>query len=283
MKELLTISFAMAGLISHLDLFLVFRRFGKSGNFKHLYDEIISKIHFEISDSDRDQIMKFCKNFVREIDRRWVEAHRTIKTFMHQEKNRNWLDKEIKWPACDTVDLTVVMGLSEGLPKRPEFVLTQDLNLPVCTAEAGTSTGNQTRKPFTDLGDKQKKRRSGSIIDDTSEEELEYYFTSKLKANGKLALANIVEHLSKNPDVIPDVTKLLFQKEKVAKISEDKTLALYTSLQLTKWHYYILRAFFNEENNSAALPCYQKLGEAKKRCYPFLQFLEASERGARIR
>lgn len=75
-----------------------------------------------------------------------------------------------------------------------------------------------------------------------------------------------MDHLSKNADAIQTVMQLLFDKKKTAvvKISEDKTLALCTSLALSKWRYLTLRTVLLEET-CAALPSYQKLLDAKNR------------------
>lgn len=156
---------------------------------------IISKITSEISAEDREKIIEFSRLLVKRVISKWTDASRNLKTFM------------ITWPTCDTCDLASIMAIQGELVVEPEY-LPNPVST-VCTAEAGTSTEKEKRMPFSNLSNKQKKRRSDSFKHDNSEEELEYFYTSKLKENGKFAFAKIVEHLSKNPDSVPDLLKLL--------------------------------------------------------------------------
>lgn len=164
--------FVMARLVTHLDLFLILRQNGDLKDFVHLFEVILSKIPYQISGSDCNKIKEVMQTFTRALAKRWADASRNIKTFMNRENNRKWLESNIKWPLCDTVDLLEVMGTSDNVFEEP--ALLPDPIPSVSSATVGTSTEIITRKPFEELSNKQKKRRSASIVDDNSEEELQY-------------------------------------------------------------------------------------------------------------
>ncbi|KAL4710125.1 hypothetical protein ACJJTC_016527 [Scirpophaga incertulas] len=149
-----------------------------------------------------------------------------------------------------------------------------------------TSTEVQTRKPFEDLGNKQKKRRSGGLSD-YSEEELSFALVANLKKNKRMELAEVIEHLMKNPHQAPSVKAYLTPRKTI--IQADQALALTTSFDrrfspnLSKWQYLVLRGFMSDAESSAKLPSYHKLLETKKNCYPDPSDIEISEQGAKVK
>lgn len=147
------------------------------------------------------------------------------------------------------------------------------------TSDTGTSTDIVLRKPFEDLGNKQKKRRSGTLLD-YPEEELAFAFVTKLKSNGKEVLARIIDDLMKKPEKVEDVESFLFMNEKKDTMHEDQVLALTTSLDLSKWKYLTLRSALTQQ---LKLPSYHKLLEAKKRCYPEASDIIISEDGVKVK
>lgn len=257
-------------------------------DYNYLYEVIISKIPTTMSQEDLYKIKEFTRNFVKNLLNRWKDASRVMKTFIYRENNKEWLGKNIKWPVCTSVDLLTVMGIPDDVADEMEDdqdpIPSVSTDVTICTAEAGTSTETEKRKPFADLSPRQKYNRCQSLLVDINEEEMLHLLTSKLRANRKIALAKVIEHLNKNPDHIPNVTDLLFNVNKKAEnVSEDKTLALYTSLGLSKWQYKELRTFIHEERCSVSLPSYKKLTEAKKRCYPSEEDIEITENKTCIR
>ncbi|XP_049871228.1 uncharacterized protein LOC126370435 [Pectinophora gossypiella] len=274
----------MAGFGSYLDFFLILRESDDLKDYDLLLNKIVSKIPNEISEGDRLKIREFSREFTKRLTKKWIEANRYEKTFMNREGNRKWLGSTIKWPMCDTCDLNAIMAIPGETPDEDTENTTAELPIEsVSTTDASTSTRQEKRVPFTDLSNKQKKRRSSSFVAENTEEELQYYYISKLKENGKSALAKIIEHLSNHTDSLEEVSKLIFKKADNQKpFCEDKSLALSTSLDLSKWKYLVLRKLLLDEG-STSLPSYQKLLEAKKRCYPSEEHVEVTETGARIR
>lgn len=273
----------MAGFVTYLDLYRKLKIHEDLKDFDYLHQVIVSEISCEISEEDSKKIKEFCRHFTQRLASKWKDASKTEKTFMNREGNRKWLDTHIAWPTCSKVDLKTLFEESSESPTEETDFTFAEMVPDFTTAEASTSTEALTRKPFEDLGNKQKKRRSGSILETYTEEELQYFFVSKLKMNGKLSLAKMFDTLYKNPQFVSEVTKVISKEQTPVTISEDKSLAVYTSLSLSKWKYLTLRTFLKDEDFAATLPSYPKLLAAKKRCYPSEESLEVTERGARIR
>lgn len=102
---------------------------------------------------------------------------------MNREVNRNWLETKITWPTCDTCDLASIMAIQGELVVEPEH-----LPDPVSTVCTGTSTEKEKRMPFSNLSNKQKKRRSDSFIHDNFEEEPGVFLYIKVERKWKICL-----------------------------------------------------------------------------------------------
>lgn len=266
---------------TNLDLFL-FLREGDIKDHKRLHQAILACIPANISEEDSQVISNFARSFTVSLHRRWTAANRTQKTFMN--KYMTWLEDSIKWPVCNSINLADIFEGTLHLEDENLSTSVDSLNASTSSAtkEIGTSTETQTRKPFDDLGNKQKKRRSGGLSD-YSDNELSFALVACLKKNGKIDLAQAIEHLMKNPNRALDFKTFLIEKEEKTVVQEDKALALTTSLDLSKWKYLALRAFMATISNSTQLPSYRKLLEAKKKCYPDPTDIEINEYGAKVK
>lgn len=60
---------------------------------------------------------------------------------------------------------------------------------------------------------------------------------SKLIVDGKQGIAEILEHLLKNPQDVQKVKDCLFVKKTKSEFAPDVALGLFLSLKLTKWQY----------------------------------------------
>lgn len=95
----------------------------------------------------------------------------------------------------------------------------------------GTFTGVSPRKPFCELGQKQKKRRAadsaeGIFSSASTSEELSYVYMTKLKADGHGDIAKIVEHLLINPQDVKKVKECLSDKTEKPVFTSDEALGL---------------------------------------------------------
>lgn len=274
----------MAAFVTNLDIFMFLRVAGDLKNWERLYETIILHIPVETCSEDLEIIKTFLKNYISNINRRWASAYRNQKTFIN--RHAAWLQSNISWPNCTTVNLTEIF---QGQDEVIETISSDNTSVDIDTTAAvipstssitvGTSTEVQIRKPFVDLSNKQKKRRSESLLD-YSPEELTFALVERLKIDQKNDLACVIDHITKNPDSVPIVQATLFKKNRKKTFDEDHALGLYTSLNLSKWKYLCLRKVLLD-CEVPVLPSYHKLLEAKKKCYP--HDLEISERGARVK
>jgi hypothetical protein len=267
----------MAAFVTNLDLFMFLRSEGDLKNWAPLYEAIIIHIPMEMCSEDVEAVKSFLKTTVNNLNRRWVCASRNQKTFIN--RHAEWLELKIKWPKCSSVDLSEIFCAgSENIEENSPVDVDMEAVGTVCSTSVGTSTESQHRKPFIDLSNKQRKRRSTSLMD-YSTEELSYALVARLKIDEKNDLARIIDHIMKNSDSVAVVKNALFEKKKKKTIDQDHTLALCTSLNLSKWKYSCLRKILIDYDVSV-FPCYQLLLEAKKRCYP--EHIEITERGAKV-
>ncbi|XP_060801327.1 uncharacterized protein LOC106142803 [Amyelois transitella] len=261
--------------------FYIFLREGDLKDYKRLHQAILAGIPLSVCDQDSEEILKFSRSITVNLNRRWTAANRTQKTFMN--KHMGWLEERIKWPVCNNLNLAKIfedtIEEENQLPEPTDYVTPSTSSV---TKDMSTSTESPVRKPFSDLGNKQKKRRSGTLTDYTADE-LSFALVSNLKSEGKIDLAQVIGHLMKNPERAHEVQTYLFHKEKKETLEEDQALALATSLDLSKWRYLTLRAFLTNYEGSAQLPSYYKLLKAKKKCYPDTSDIEVTEDGAKVK
>lgn len=259
----------MSAFVTNLDLYVVLKSGGGFKNVEFLFNALIERIGVELSSEDLSNIKLFCRNFSSNISKRWSASSRAQKTFLN--KNSDWLQSQIVWPKCQNIDLSSIFKVAEEV--IPNFETQVDTHQLSC----GTS-----KKPFVDISDKQKKRRSLTLLDHT-EEELVYALCAKLKESKKTKLAAILNELSQNKEKCEMVHDVLFAKKTDKPcLPDDKTLALYTSTNLSKWQYRNLRTILASEK-MYGLPSYQKLLEAKKTCYPPESDITVTESDAKIR
>ncbi|CAH0594197.1 unnamed protein product [Chrysodeixis includens] len=208
----------MAAFVTNLDIFMFLRVAGDLKNWERLYETIILHIPVETCSEDLEIIKTFLKNYISNINRRWASAYRNQKTFIN--RHAAWLQSNISWPNCTTVNLTEIF---QGQDEVIETISSDNTSVDIDTTAAvipstssitvGTSTKVQIRKPFVDLSNKQKKRRSESLLD-YSPEELTFALVERLKIDQKNDLACVIDHITKNPDSVPIIQATLFKKNR---------------------------------------------------------------------
>ncbi|CAH2087885.1 unnamed protein product [Euphydryas editha] len=262
----------MSAFVTNLDLYCALKSGGAGfKNTINLYNILVERIGIELSSEDISIIKSFCHNFTSNISKRWSASSRTQKTFLNQ--NSHWLESEIVWPKCKNIDLKNVFNVNTD--EDVSTIGTEEVDV-------YQSSSSMHKKLFKELSDRQKKRRSLTLLDH-SEEELVHALCAKLKLSNKTKLATIIKELFQNEEKCEIVDKLLFthNTEKLC-LPDDKTLALYTSCNLSKWQYRNLR-FILASENIFVLPSYQKLLETKKTCYPSEGDITVTESGVKIR
>lgn len=282
----------MAQYVTNLDFFMELQKCTNVAKFDYLFNLLSTRLPLEVSEEDVKIIKKFTKIFIKNFKKRWLKAHRNAKTFRNQ--NLPWLDSHIRWPSCASVDLRSIfsretidtqeeLSLStysmEAGPSNCDVSVSMEDGPPCC--DISTNTPLQ-RKAFADLSNKQKKRRSGSLLDH-DEAELTFALISKLREKGNTQLADIIRCLSMESDKTQKTHDFLFQHKPDESLPEDEILALFSAINISKWQYQTLRTTLNEKGISK-LPSYYKILKAKKSCYPQNpEDINVTETGAKIK
>lgn len=273
----------MATFVTNLDIFNFLKNSGCLKNSDLLFQTIIKYIPSEIPNEELSIIKKFCQNYTSNLARRWEESSRN-EHFGESTKNKKWLESKIVWPTSTSVNFPMLFDPEvtiEDVEVEEEHNLSYEEEAGASTSKAATNTPrSRNKRPFEDLTNKQKKRRSLSLLEH-SEEELFCALATKLKENGRTVCAKVIKCLSNKPEKVQEVSDFLF-KDCNQSIPEEETLALVTALSLSKWQYLTLRSILNT-NGIAAFPSYHKLLLKKKECYPAKEDINISESGAKIK
>ncbi|XP_076663948.1 uncharacterized protein LOC143370380 [Andrena cerasifolii] len=131
-----------------------------------------------------------------------------------------------------------------------------------------------------------KKRRTESLRNEYTVEELTFATEMKLRAEGKASICKILDFLLENPDRIKDVEDFCknINKNKNIKsreISKEKGLSLFITTNLSKRQYNLLRETGLKEGTNI-YPSYYKIKQAKEDCYPPINFISVDEQMAKI-
>lgn len=94
-----------------------------------------------LTDGYRVTLKEFCRRFIRAAEQRWKKSHRNSEIFRKQYEN--WLEMLIGQAACNN-------------NKPIEYFISPEPS----TSSSVRAITKRFRKPFEDLGNKQKKRRS---------------------------------------------------------------------------------------------------------------------------
>jgi hypothetical protein len=214
-------------LVTNLDLFVILKSSG-SGSIKNsdsLYSAIRSRLLVELSDEHEKSLKSYCGKFCYNLNRRWQSANNKENVF--KAKNSEWLQANIIWP--DFIKCLIGSNEDHAVPSTStQFVSPAKVSI-------GVSTEQSPRKPFCELAPKQKKRRAENFH--LSSDEIKYAYSSQLIADGNEEIAEILEHLLKNPQDVNKVKRCLSNKETKPAFSPDEALGLFLSLKLTKWQY----------------------------------------------
>lgn len=261
----------MAQFGTYLDFYMFLRGNLKDSN--RLHRSILDSVALEVSPSDSKTILDYVRSFTCRLNSKWIESARHQKTFM--TRYRAWLETAIQWPTSLSVELQEALRLpGEDFEREDQHSLE-----PMLPEE---TTSGRTRKPFADLSNKQKRRRTESLSE-LDEDEILFTLLQRLKSNGKNDLADVIDHLAKDPLKLPAVKSLLFDKGPKPVLPEDRSLALVAALDLSKWKYSTLRSILLDSVGTPLFMPYGKLLEAKKMYYPKPEDVTVTEDGASVK
>lgn len=153
------------------------------------------------------------------------------------------------------------------------------------TSSVGTSTRHSgERKPFDDLGPKQKNRRLVELAKGHTSSELSSAAALRLKTDGNADIAAILEYLFEHPDDVERVKNFVFNKDNKkgeSMISTDRALGIIVSLKLSRWEYNTLKNSTNEYGINI-FPSYYAIQKAKLENYPAKEAITLTDTVAQI-
>ncbi|CAG4934584.1 unnamed protein product [Colias eurytheme] len=266
----------MESLVNNIDLFMVLReKVGSFSDNKKLCEYLKQTLNFNWTEENSATLLKFCRKFCSNISGRWERSHRTFSNFV--KRNGDWLESAIIWPKD-------IIPQEEQNPQN--YDTNENLeNLAPSQIEPVASTSSSLyspRKPFEELGDRQKRRRVEQLSKSLSPQELQKSTLQSFKSCGNEELGKIMSHLLSNPEDIEKVKTCLDHKNRDNSYTPEKALALLISLNLSKWQYINLRDSASEQGVHI-YPSYHKIKQAKLSCYPSKEDVTITEDGACIK
>lgn len=262
----------MESLITNLDLFVLLKSDSTSFNHEVLFGAVVSRMGDCLSAEDRVTLKEFCRRFTRAAVQRWKKSNRFLDNF--KRLYGDWLQANIDWPSC--VETLVNQETTVDDTPRTHSVSHE----PSTSSSVGTMT-KRSRKPFEDLGSKQKKRRSNDHTGENSSE-LAYAAAARLKEEGHEDIASVIEYIMKNPEAAVKINETLKKPVKTAVFTPEKALGLLLSLKLSKWQYITLRESAIREGAKDIYPSYYKVQQTKLDCYPPKESVSVTDSSARV-
>lgn len=116
----------------------------------------------------------------------------------------------------------------------------------------------RSRKPFEDLGNKQKKRKSNEH-NGKKPFELAYSAAALLKEDGREDIASVIEYMLNNPQAAAKFKEIMRKPASSSLFSPEKALGSLLSLKLSKWQYMTLRETTIREGSKDVYQSYYKV------------------------
>lgn len=186
----------------------------------------------DYDDVTQGKIKKAIKNLCAILRQKWVKCHRNEKLFL--ATNKTWLVGKTRF------------GVE---PKK-------------------VSPGRPA-KNFEDCTESAKRKKVRKLVTSVSKQELAYATRLSMHADGERDAADIVKQVSTCSPKRATRLKKSFRANTnlLKKMAPDQALALFVDTKMTKTQYNRIKEN-GKEFNADIYPNYNKLLEAKKRCYP---------------
>ena len=258
---------AFRGFVTYLDLYVALCNHNDLRDFTYLFDTLKSNSDLQLCGDVEKELKAWCRRFCSRVFTKWSQSNRKPDIF--RKKNSDWLSSNIQWPEALKENVVSSIDLVEEVISPSK-------------SDASTSTARVQRKSFEDLSNRQKRRRTEEVRTSCSEDELLYSTECALKSSGRSDVAAVMAYLLKNPQEVSKVMNVIQgQSTSSREISPQKALALYVSMQLSKWRYSVLRNF--NEKEGLKYPTYYQLLKEKNNCYPKKEDVTVTETSVKIR
>lgn len=215
---------------------------------------VLAKKEFNFSEHAEMILAEPIRKFCIRLYKKWVGEYREEKRFI--KNNTSWLKNSLNFS-------------SKALSP---------------TAQENESRHSHEKKPFSDLSDRQKRRRTEELRESNSEKELLFAAKMKMQSSGNSDVAKILTFLMENPDHASVVREFCEgkYKEKTVPYTKEKALAIMLALKLSQSRYLALRKLSVEDGKNR-YPSYHDVLTAKKECYPPEEDITITETYAEIK
>lgn len=199
---------------------------------------VSKEYELNLSEQSEKSLTSSLRLFYKHLSWRWKKSNRTLKIFT--TKYESWLEKVYELP--------------------------YDL-YSISTHESASTSSSSDNKPFDDITDRHKRRRTADLRASNSADILLYAAKQKLSSDGSSDFAKVLDYLIKNPTNIERVRDFCENKFKTPLLSKEKCLALFLSLNLSKQQYIELRQTCID-NGTNQWRSYYEIQQTKAECYP---------------
>lgn len=242
-------------------------------DYNYLFSVLKDNSCVQLCESSETSLKDWCRRFCYRVYAKWTQSGRSTDKF--RKKHGIWLQAAIQWPEF----------LNENIESSTENV--SDVIEPIISptkSDASTCTHPSPRKSFEDLSNRQKRRRTeDTLACSSSSAEIVFSAERALRKAGESDTADVMKYLMENPEEASKIKAFIEGKSiQVREISPLKALALYVSMNLSKWRYNTLRDF-NTSEGALKYPSYYMLVKEKIKCYPAKEDLTVTESSAKIK
>jgi len=163
--------------------------------------------------------------------------------------------------------------------KNNEQCLKSNIKLPYWSVNVTQKPGRPS-KSFTELSDCSKRRKTKTLREQVSVEELTYAARVSHSTLGNTDVAKVIKEITATPtraNKYRKVFKSASKKVMVKKYTLQEALALFVEGDFTRKQWELIQS-----NNKNIYPCYSLIQKAKKKCYPDKESIKVTENTAEI-
>lgn len=197
-----------------------------------LRDQLLSNEPYK-----EEQIVILKRNFAcfkAEIKQRWIKAHYKEDVFL--KSNQSWLEGTFEIPMAET-----------------EYAL-------------NTSRRGRPPKTFEELCERSKRRKTDELRSTFESDVIVHAAQVQLVKSGRKDASNVLKDITRSPTRATKYKKAFLGKKSgndKAPLTPMQALQMFVDADLTQGQYEIIR-----KTNKSFFPCYSRLQQAKKQCYP---------------
>lgn len=239
--------------ISREELFGVWRtKLNLSEKNTAVLDYVLNKLTADDEEGgDFDQIAKIkakVKNFTSQLKLRWDKHYGIINKFVEGESN--WLALYEEFPFVEH------------------------------TRSARNTVGRPC-KSFSESSVWSKRRKTSSLVDNYSVDELTFAASTSLHMGGRRKAATVVRDMSFSSNIPETHTRLVQNELSIIKYTPEEALALFVDGRLTKNSYTLMQQGARR-HNADLYPTYKNMVKAKEACYPDSMNCKITETSAEV-